>query len=187
MTGAIERLIWEMERNLKEADSLTRNLSDTAFNWRPHPAKWSIAQCIQHLVLFNEPDFPHLDRAIAEANSRGWRHPGPYDYGFLLPIFISTIEPPPHSRFPAPGGFVPPAADLPLEPTLAQYHAVTKGLIQRLRDADGLDLGKAQTALPVLPLLKLPLGGRLALLAAHDRRHLWQAKQVRNQPGFPGV
>ena len=187
MTGAIARLIWELERNRKEADALTAGLSAKAFNWRPEPNKWSIGQCLHHLALFNEPDLPHLDRAIADARSKGWLHPGPYDYGFLTPLFIASIEPPPRNRFPAPGGFLPPAADLSLATTLGRYHEVTETLIRRLRDADGLDLGKAHTALPVLPLLKMPLGGRFALLAAHDRRHLWQAKQVRHHPAFPQI
>jgi hypothetical protein len=31
------------------------------------------------------------------------------------------------------------------------------------------------------------LGGQLLLTTTHDRRHLWQAEQVRNDPAFPGV
>jgi hypothetical protein len=47
-----------------------------------------------------------------------------------------------------------------------------------------------KTILPVLPALlrpfvKMPLGARFALITAHDRRHLWQAEQVRNHASFP--
>jgi hypothetical protein len=31
----------------------------------------------------------------------------------------------------------------------------------------------------------MPLGGQLLLATTHDRRHLWQAEQVRNDPAFP--
>jgi hypothetical protein len=35
--------------------------------------------------------------------------------------------------------------------------------------------------------LKFTLGQAFRLLAAHERRHLWQARNVRNAPNFPAV
>jgi hypothetical protein len=58
-----------------------------------------------------------------------------------------------------------------------------------IQEADGLDLARAKT--PFLDFkwvkIKLPLGARLAHLTTHDRRHLWYAEQVRNDPNFPKV
>ena len=58
------------------------------------------------------------------------------------------------------------------------------------QSAAGLDLARVKSTLPALPALlrvivKMPLGARFELIAAHDRRHLWQAEQVRNHPDFP--
>ena len=39
---------------------------------------------------------------------------------------------------------------------------------------------------PVTKLLRLSLGQEFALLIAHEQRHLWQARQVRANPQFPG-
>ena len=185
MTGAIEALIQEMEQNITRAEAVSGGLDDTAFNWRPEPQKWSIAQCVEHLCLINEVDLPHLDRCIAEARGKGWLSPGPYDYGFLTRWFISTIEPPAKRRFPAPRRYAPQPADIPREAALRRYREVTHSMIARLKAADGLDLGKARTVLPALPLLKMPLGGRFALMTSHDRRHLWQAEGVRRNSAFP--
>jgi hypothetical protein len=54
-------------------------------------------------------------------------------------------------------------------------------LIQR---ADGLDLARAKTPWP-FKWTKMPLGALLTHMTTHDRRHLWQAEQVRNDPNFP--
>ena len=48
-----------------------------------------------------------------------------------------------------------------------------------------------RTTLPALPaflrgIVQMPLGARFALIGAHDRRHLWQAEQVREHADFPG-
>jgi hypothetical protein len=56
---------------------------------------------------------------------------------------------------------------------------------QRIRRADGLDLKRAVVQSPVSRFFRLPLGAYLAFLLAHDRRHLWQACQVRGAPDFP--
>jgi len=37
---------------------------------------------------------------------------------------------------------------------------------------------------PVYPLIRT-LGGTLGFLAAHDRRHMWQAERLRNESRFP--
>ena len=52
-------------------------------------------------------------------------------------------------------------------------------LAERVRRADGLDLTGNRTVSPVTRLLRMPLGAYLQFVIAHDRRHLWQARQVR--------
>ena len=56
-----------------------------------------------------------------------------------------------------------------------------------IQQADGLDLARAKTPLGPLKRVKMPVGGRLAHMITHDRRHLWHAEQVRNDPTFPLV
>ncbi len=55
---------------------------------------------------------------------------------------------------------------------------------KRLMRADGLDLARVRVISPVSRCFRLPLGAYFAFVMAHDRRHLWQARQVRTLPGF---
>jgi hypothetical protein len=57
-------------------------------------------------------------------------------------------------------------------------------MLELVSQANGLDLERIKVASPAGPV-KFPLGQRIALLAAHDRRHLWQAWEVRKDRGFP--
>ncbi len=64
---------------------------------------------------------------------------------------------------------------------LREFAAVREQLAERVRQADGLDMAHVKTISPVSRLLRLPLGAYFDFIIAHDRRHLWQARQVRNR------
>jgi hypothetical protein len=77
-----------------------------------------------------------------------------------------------------------------MEATLAEYRRISGELRRLTLDADGLHLARIKVALAALPavfraIVRMPLGGQLLLTTTHDRRHLWQAEQVRNHPSFP--
>ena len=57
--------------------------------------------------------------------------------------------------------------------------------IDRLRQANGVDLARARVRMPVSGWLQIPLGSGFALLVAHARRHLAQAKRVMDAENFP--
>ena len=68
---------------------------------------------------------------------------------------------------------------------MAAFRAYQVQYVDRLRQANGLDLGRARTRSPVASWLVFPLGCGFAAMVAHERRHLWQATRVTQTPGFP--
>jgi len=85
----------------------------------------------------------------------------------------------------------PRAAALIAEPTSPMVDVISRFMDWqeqidiRLQRADGLDLQRAKQRSPILPILTWRLGTFFALTLAHERRHLWQARQVRIDPKFP--
>jgi hypothetical protein len=57
--------------------------------------------------------------------------------------------------------------------------------VDRLRQANGLDLARAHVKSPVSNLIRLALGSGFALMVAHERRHLHQARKVIAERAFP--
>ena len=47
------------------------------------------------------------------------------------------------------------------------------------------DLSKARVQSPASRWIRLDLGAGFALMAAHERRHLWQARRLTERPDFP--
>jgi hypothetical protein len=68
---------------------------------------------------------------------------------------------------------------------VAAFAAAQRRYLQSVSAASGLRLSKIKVNSPASPLIKLTLEEAIALMAAHERRHLWQARQVRNHPDFP--
>ncbi len=189
MTNDLAVLITEIDANLSHAESLAAGLSRQQFNWRPDAASWSIGQCLSHLNVVDGQDLAPIRAAIADGKSRQLTGDGPFTYGFLSRRFVASMEPPAKRKFKAPKNYAPPEESDP-QTTLAEFRRISKDLRALAQTADGLNLSLVKTRMPALPrllraLAKMPLGARLELITAHDRRHLWQAEAVRNHPAFP--
>jgi hypothetical protein len=187
-------LITEIHANVSHAESLTAGLSQQQFNWRPEPRIWSIGQNLAHLNTVNSLDVAPLRAAIAAGRARNITGDGPFAYGFLSRKFVASLEPlgtsPTAARkFKAPKQYEPPLENNVNE-TLAEYRRISGEIRELMYSAAGLHLARVKTSLPALPpwlraIYKMPLGARFAVLAAHDRRHLSRAEQIRYREDFP--
>lgn len=182
-------LIAEVDANVRHAESLTNGLSQQQFNWRPEPGRWSIGECLSHLNTVNGPDLATVKAAITAGQASRTNGTGPFRYGLLSRKFVASMEPPVTRKFKAPKYYEPPP-EADLNRTLAEYRRISSEIRRLAESAKGLDLARVKTTLPTLPpllrpLIKMPLGARLELLTTHDRRHLWQADQVRDHANFP--
>ena len=167
-----------------EANALAGSLRDDQFNWVPPSGGWSVSQCIEHLNATARAYLPNLDEGIAEAIRRGLYGEGPFRYNWLGRTFVQTQEPTSKRKYRAAKAFLPPPTR-PRPESMAAFRAYQVQFIDRLRQANGLDLARARVRSPVLTWLRLPLGSGFALMVAHERRHLQQARAVLSEPTFP--
>jgi uncharacterized damage-inducible protein DinB len=49
-----------------------QTLSEEQFNWKPNTKSWSIAQCLDHLIVSNEKYFPVFEAVFAERYHSKW-------------------------------------------------------------------------------------------------------------------
>lgn len=172
------------EQVADDADALAGALTDQQFNWPPPSGGWSIAQCIEHLNVTARMYLPNLDEGIAEAIRRGLYGEGPFRYNWFGRKFVESQEPPVKRRFKAAKAFAP-SPSRPRQEAMAAFRAYQVQFVDRLRQANGLDLSRARVRSPAFTWLRLPLGSGFALMIAHERRHLLQARNVMNNPAFP--
>jgi len=186
LTPEVEVFRLQFEDLSIQADALVSPLTERQFTWRPTPDIWSIAHCIDHLNAAARTYLPALDEGIADAIRRGIYAEGPFQYNWFGRYFVWSMEPPPRLKFKAPPSFQPAPSRARAE-IMAAFRAYQVQFVDRLRQANGLDLARARVTSPVYRWIRLPLGSALALQIAHQRRHLWQAKQLLTRKGFPAA
>lgn len=174
----------QFEQIALDAEALAAPLRDDQFSWSPSPDRWSIGDCFDHLNATARMYLPRLDEAIAEAIRKGVYGSGPFRYAWLGRLFVHLSEPPPRIRIGAPA-IAAPAPHRPRHEVMAALKAYQVQYVDRLRQANGLDLARATVKSPISPWLRISLGSGFALMAAHERRHVWQAQRIRNEAGFP--
>jgi uncharacterized damage-inducible protein DinB len=173
----------QFEQLSAEADALTNPLSDEQFTWRPVPESWSIAECLDHLNATARVYLPSLDEGISDAIRRGVYGEGPFKYNWLGRLSVRFSDLP--LRLEAPDD-VQPAAGRTRREILNAFRAYQVQYIDRLRQANGVDLARARVRVPSNGWLRIPLGSGFQLMVAHSRRHLAQARRVMDAENFPG-
>ena len=180
----IERILYQIKVVVEEAEGLIDGVSDDAFNWQPEPGRWSIAQNLEHLNVTGTQMLDAIETAIRQAREQGRLSEGPYAYGFLSRWFHRLIQPPVKRRFNAPKKFQP-------GPRMDKAAVLEKWTAMHVREkkvaesASGVDLAGIKVASPAASLIKYDLGMAFWILTGHEKRHLWQARNVRNAAGFP--
>jgi len=172
----------QFERIASEAEELTAGLTEARFNWRPAPDQWSIEECLAHLTAVGQVAVQAVEAAVDEARARGIMGTGPFEYPAWERFLLRETEPPVRHPLPAPKRFVP-LHGQPVTGVLPTFLHVQRQFTIQIERADGLDLRRVKVATPITRLLKWSLGTSLAQTAAHERRHMAQARRVRERMG----
>lgn len=185
----------EIEETGRAAAKLAGDLTPKQLWWRPASDRWSVGGCLEHLVRTGEEYLVVLDEAIEEGRTAGRTAEGPFRHNLAGRWVARMLEPPPRLKLPAPKRIRPrpPSTGETMEPgeraagssPLPGFLALRSHLARRLEAADGLDLGRIRVPSPFVPLLRFDLDSAFHVIAAHERRHLWQARQVTEADHFP--
>jgi hypothetical protein len=166
----------ELARTEGEAKVLVEGLSDQQLNSHPNDRSWSIAQCLDHLARMNTTYAAAMTTTVEQAANTGAG-------GLILPgwpsrHFIRSMDAPAKQKFKAPKVGVPRTFISGAEALqgFTRSHDELRALVTRAAD---VDVNRVRFKNPFVPLLRFTVGTGMLVILAHDRRHLWQAEQVR--------
>jgi hypothetical protein len=89
------------------------------------------------------------------------------------------MDSPPRRKFSAPKQAVP-SLTIDAEEALKSFADSHDEVRALLLESAEVDLNRIRFKNPFVRLLRFTVGTGLLIILAHDRRHLWQAKQVRS-------
>jgi hypothetical protein len=155
---------------------LSAGIANEAFRQRPRPERWSAAECVHHLNITSREFLPLLDQAIEEARRLPPPRDPTYRQGFVGWLLCRMLEPPYRQRLTTTAAFLPAAPGSKGE-LLHEFARLQDELISRAAAGAGLDLNRVRMQSPFNARMRYNPYSCFRILAAHQRRHLWQASQ----------
>lgn len=164
----------------RDARQVVAGLSEALGTWRAAPEKWTVAECLDHLATGNRVYLDAMRPAAERAAADGRTRRGPARPGLFGGWFARSLEPPakPFFKTKAPRK-IQPRVSPPLGDAAATFLASHDDVRAFLRQFAAIDLAGVTFSNPFIGGIRFSLASGLHVLAAHERRHLWQAWNVR--------
>jgi hypothetical protein len=168
------KLAQQLRQATQELELLLAIRKDSELLTRLGPNSWSVAECLDHLTQTTRTFLPAIEAAMAAAPKlkidRRLRT------GILPSLFIRHLNPPYRIRFKVLPQLAPHSPDA--STALASFIESQSQLLMILNSAAGLAIDKVRIKSPVYGRISYNIYGALRMLAAHQRRHIWQISQI---------
>ena len=181
----LEAIKAESKKNSDAARVLAADLTEVQLNWKPAPEQWSIAQCLEHLAITSGKFDEYFSRAIERARKKyPVSTPPKYKPSMLGGWLARQVDPVGGRNFHAPRVFRPtPSSDI--QDALDQFLNQQTRFMDFVQQSTGIDYNKTRLRSPVTPLMRYSLADAFVITILHGRRHLAQARRVREMTEFP--
>ena len=158
---------------------MCKRLDHATWAARPSPDSWAIGECLTHLNITSERFIPLIDDAIRDGRARGLEGNGPYGKGFIGWALQRFLEPPYKMKTKTRRTRSLRSPWTRWRETLERFDYLQQELQVRIDRSAGLALDRLRLVSPFNARVKYNLYATFCILAAHQRRHLWQAEQVK--------
>jgi hypothetical protein len=186
LADELEKYRRQFEAIETEARDILDGLTDAQLAWQPDTRAWSVGDCLDHLCVTGRQSLSYVAEAVDAGRIGAMLSAGPFRYGILERWVVWLMEPPARLKFAAARAYRP-ASRRPGAVVVDEFLRLQHQLRQSLQQVNGLDLAKVKVRNPVSGWIKFSLGQEFAFTAAHERRHIWQMRQIKAHRAFRGV
>jgi hypothetical protein len=165
----------ELNSFVPDVRKLTDFLSDAELQQSPKKSGWSIAECIQHLTATNHLYIPILAVALEGAPAGN----GPYKMDWRGRLLKWVLEPPYRSKVKTIPSLEPKIEDV--RHVLPDFILSQQQFVDAMAPWQGRALDKVLITSPFNKRLRYNIYSLFNVVAAHQRRHLWQAHRVKEE------
>ena len=166
----------------RDARALVAGLTEARGAWRAAAGSWSVAECLDHLGTANRVYLDAMQPSADRARSDGRQRRGPARPGLLGGWFVNYLEPPVKARLKSKAPrLIRPRTAPSLNDAFVAFLTSHDDVRAFLRAHADIDLTGVRFPNPFIPGVRFSLATGLHVIAAHERRHLWQAWRVRQE------
>lgn len=184
MSAQVDSLINDVRTIGDDARASFGKLSAEQLNWKPAADRWSVAQCLDHLINSNNGYFPIIESVRSGQRKTSFLERLPVLPGLAGGLLIKSLDPASARKIKAPKKFEP--AQSNISPTIVNDFVDQQSkVIEAMNATRHLDLKKIVITSPALSIVTYSLMDAYRVIVVHEQRHLQQAKRVTDEPGFP--
>lgn len=184
MRSVIENTIAEFDKVTAEAKSLFGNLSTDQLNWKPSAEKWSIAQCLDHLIVSNSTYYPQFDEVASGKHKNSFYQNIKFISKFFGDYLIKETGAVVAKPMQSPAAFVPSQSEI-AGTIVLDFEKHQQKFSATIQQLEKIDLEKTIISSPALKIITYSLSNVLTIFVGHEQRHLTQAKNVLKHESFP--
>lgn len=183
MDERIRSIINDLNLSAEDVTETFGALSATQLNWKPGEKNWSIAQCLDHLILTNEQFYPEFDKLAAGGRRNTfWQSYSPFT-GFFGRFLVKAVTED-SKKAKAPSKSIVPPSDIDAD-IVEQFRRSISEVSGKVVACAGADREKTVVTSPFLSVMTYKLEDAYTVLVEHTKRHIRQAKRVMQADGFP--
>ena len=179
----IKELLHKGREAKEKVSSEFSNISAEQLNWHASPVSWSIAQCLDHLIVSHSVYFPALKK-ITEGNFKMnfWEKYSPFTQ-IWGSIMKDQMQEQVKRKLKAPKK-IQPASKATLE-IIERYHRSIDQFLAYISKCRNIDIDKTIITSPFVSMITYSLRDTLQFLVTHEHRHINQAVRVKRNIDFP--
>ena len=176
-----------LQRGKEAKEKVKVEFSDISLeqlNWKPSSEAWSIAQCLDHLIISHNCYFSDLKK-ITEGryNMNFWEKYSPFS-GICGRILKDQLQEQVKKKMIAPKKIRPSTSEMNID-LIERYHKNLDVFLEYISNCQHTDIDKTIITSPMIPIVTYRLRDALFFLIQHEHRHINQAIRVKANENFP--
>ena len=173
LSPQLERLVEAFEQAKADARRLLTGSAEERLRQRPAENSWSALECIGHLNLGNDMMLAEVRKAIAQAPKASKQT---YKMDLIGKLMVWSFKPG-RMKLKAPAAIAKPIPHGSAPEALSEFDRHQDEAIELIRDSEGLAIDRCKMKSPFANV-RYSAYSAFGIIAAHNRRHLWQAKNA---------
>lgn len=186
MNEELIQLIASLQTVTEDTQDSFGQLSAEQLNWTPHSDQWSIAQCLDHLIVINSGYFSIFNKIVNGEYRPRFRERLPLLPRLFGPLILKVVQPQSQRKFKTSAEFEPTKSDIDAD-IIEKFSRHQQQMINLMKQTTNLNLQGIIITSPVGSVVTYSLLDAFKIVTAHEQRHLAQAKRVMERDGFPAT
>jgi hypothetical protein len=182
--NSVGEIVNGLSRVSDDVNASFAKLSAEQLNWKPSPESWSVGQCLDHLITTNRSYHQGFDEVINGSRVTRFMERLPVLPGLFGNLLVKSLDPDATRKLKAPGAFQASSSAIPVT-IISDFMSQQDETIRRMKACESMQTEKIIITSPALSLITYSLMDAFKILLTHERRHVKQAKNVTQTPGFP--